>query len=103
MRFERTKYDICRFDVETAHLIEDDMTGRGLKPNTIINRLCDFELMAAANGIKLKVKKPKKIKTKKDFLSLAESRALIGAATNTRDKAIIALILYTGVRVTGLT
>lgn len=97
------KYNICQFDIETAHKIEDDMNSRGLASKTIINRLYDFELMAAANGITLTIKKPKKIKTKKEYLSIPESRALLEAAQNTRDKAIIAMILYTGIRVTSLT
>jgi integrase len=97
-----THFEIKIYDQDTANNIEKRMTDKGLKPKTIINRLLVFQYLAEIHGIKLKLKKPKKVKTKKEYLTVIEAKALLDAAASIRDRAIIALFLYTGVRVTSL-
>jgi integrase len=97
-----THYTIKTYDEATAYDIEKDMTAKGLKPKTITNRLLVFQYLAEIHGIKLKLKKPKKIRTQKEYLTVIEARALLDAANNIRDRAIVAMFLYTGLRVTSL-
>lgn len=97
-----THYEIRTYNQDTAIMIEKDMFAKGLRPKTITNRLLVFQYLAEIHGVKLKLKKPKNVKMQKDYLTPIESRALIEAAVSVRDKAVIAMFLYTGLRVTSL-
>ena len=57
-----------------------------------------MEYLAASMGLELKIKKPKRVKTERSYLSVAEARAMLDVCSTQRDKAIIALLLYTGLR-----
>lgn len=83
---------------EDAIAIEEDLKSRDLKGHTIRHYLRAMELMSEYNGIPLKLPKPKSVFRVPDMLSLAECRALVDGARNTRDRAIIMLLLYTGLR-----
>lgn len=83
---------------EDAIRIEEDLKARGNKNNTIRQYLRALELMSEYQGVPMKLKKPKTTFKLPEMLTLAECRALAAAATNKRDKAIITLLLYTGMR-----
>lgn len=98
------KYLIEHYGVTTptqddATRIKEDMRSRGLKDTTICLRLYDLEYLAESMGIPLKVKKPRRTKTiPPTYLSMQEARTLLDAATNRRDHAILAVLLYCGLR-----
>lgn len=91
-------YDISKLDQDTARMIEEDLRSRGRKNTTIAHKLEALMLIAASQGIDLKVKKPKLIKRERPALSVAEAKALLLAADNIRDRAIISVLLYSGIR-----
>ena len=67
--------------------------------NHISNNLVAIEKYTDSCGRKIKFARPKKPKRLiKDFLSEAEISKIIGACKNIREKAIITLLSYTGVR-----
>jgi integrase len=93
-------YDLSKMTPEAAYTIEADLRERKLGVRTIKHKLETFELIAASRGLTLKLKKPKLTKKEQPSLSLAEARALIQAAENTREVAIIQTLLSCGCRLT---
>ena len=92
-------YNVTMPCLDDAIRIEEDMRSRGVKNSTIRLRLYDLEYLAESMGIHLKVKKPKKVKNLgPEIMSTGEARALLDAAHNLRDKAVIAVLLYAGLR-----
>lgn len=91
-------YKIERPGPEDAIAIEEDLKQRDLRGHTIRHYLRALELMSEYQGVPLKLKKPKSVFKIPDILSLAECRALVQGARNTRDRAVIMLLLYTGLR-----
>lgn len=97
-------YELSVIDQDKARMIEEDLRARCLKPTAIIRKLEALEHLAACQGIldnngkPFKIPRPKLVKTQRKGLSIPEARSMIEAAPNTRDKAIVALALYTGLR-----
>lgn len=91
-------YNVRQPCQDDAIRIEEDLKARGIKNNTIRHYLRALEIMSEYNGVPLKLKKPKQIFKLPDMLTLAECRALASGATNKRDRAIINVLLYTGMR-----
>lgn len=83
---------------ETAENIKLDMKRRELAANTIRQRLYAFEYLSAAFGQDVRIKKPPRNKSLPVYLSIAEARKLLDAAENIRDRGILALGLYGGLR-----
>jgi len=98
-RYLIERYNVTMPCLDDAMRIEEDMRGRGVKNSTIRLRLYDLEYLAASMELHLQIKKPKRTKNLGPaFLSPVEARALLDAARNQRDKAIIAVLLYCGLR-----
>lgn len=97
-------YDLSVINTDKAQMIEESYRARGAKNTTIKHMLEALEHIAACQGIvnddgtPLKFSKPKLVRTEVKSLSVIEARALLSSAMNVRDKAIIAVLLYTGVR-----
>ncbi|WP_424357727.1 tyrosine-type recombinase/integrase [Methanocella sp. MCL-LM] len=91
-------YDLSRIDIEKAQEIEEDLRAKGLKPRTIIRKLCALESISEALGKPIKIKKPKAVRETKVGLTMLECRALLQATNSIRDRAIISLMLCTGAR-----
>jgi integrase/recombinase XerD len=70
----------------------------GNNNRTIIHFLQALESIAEYQGIDLKIKRPKLTVKVPDYLNAVECRALLDAANNRRDKALIAVLLYCGLR-----
>lgn len=85
-------YNIIKPTVEDAIKIEEAQRELGNGNKTIIHFLEALTLMAEFNGDKLKLKRPKLIVREPDYLKADELRALLDAATNKRDKALIAVL-----------
>lgn len=83
---------------DDAMRVEELLKANDAKGNTIRHYLRAMELMSEYQGIPLKLAKPKQVFRMPDILSLAECRALANACLNNRDRAIISVLLYTGVR-----
>lgn len=97
------RYDLTVIDRDKVREIEEDLMKKGIKSSTIIRKLETLEHLATClgftdNGMPLKIRRPKLVKTERKNLSLLEAKGLLEASSNTRDKAIIALLLYTGLR-----
>ncbi|WP_424359745.1 tyrosine-type recombinase/integrase [Methanocella sp. MCL-LM] len=93
-----THYHVKEFSQEEARRLWRDMEARGLSRNTIRHYMLAYEEMARANGVPLKVDKPVRERRPADFLSAPEVRALIDSAGNVRDRAILSVLAYCGVR-----
>jgi integrase len=97
-------YDLSVIDANKAQQIEESYKARGAKNTTIKHMLEALEHIAACQGIvnddgtPLRFSKPKLVRSEVKSLSVTEARALLSCAMNARDKAIIAVLLFTGVR-----
>lgn len=92
-------YHLSVPSVEEARRIEQELRKRpGIKDTTIKLYLHAMELIAESQGISLRLAKPKAVYKVREGLSIPEARALLQAALNVRDKAIIALLLFCGIR-----
>lgn len=98
-----TAYKINRPCMEDAYQIEDDLRSREIKNSTIKHYLRTLELMAEFKGIALKVRKPKPIYAIPKSLNKEEARQLLDACNNLRDKAMISVLLYCGLRAKEIT
>lgn len=99
----RARRQVCTFNVTTpgtgdAIRLEEWHRRQGNKETTITHELHTLELMAASQGIKLKIAMPKKNKPLIDFLDTIESRILIEHCMNLREHAIVMTLLYCGLR-----
>jgi integrase len=97
-------YDLSVINADKAREIEEDYNARGCKPGTVKHVLEALEYLAACQGMvnddgtPLTFPKPKLVKKEVKSLTILEARILLESARNARDRAIIALLLYTGVR-----
>ena len=104
MMYLLNHYDISVINADKAREVEEDYNTRGCKPGTIKHVLESLEYLAACQGIvnddgtPLKFPKPKMVRKEVKSLTVFEARLLLESTCNTRDRAIIALLLYTGVR-----
>jgi integrase len=91
-------FDLSVIDMDKAREIEESLRERGLKPRTIIRKLNGLVLISEALGKPIKITYPKAVKEQKQGLTLVEGRALLAAADNVRDRALISFMLTTGCR-----
>lgn len=94
----KNHYDISVIDESLGNRVWSEMAELGRLPTTIVRRLVALELIAEHRGKPVKLSRPKMMKPVTGSLSVAEARAMIAAADNVRDLAIIRLLLGTGIR-----
>lgn len=91
-------YGVTRPCQEDAIHIEESQRSGGSSNKTIIHYLTALELLAAYNGDLLKLRKPKLTVKQPQYLNAVECRALLEAASNKRERAILAILMYCGLR-----
>jgi site-specific recombinase XerD len=91
-------YNILNPSMDDAIAIEEDLKQQERQGPTIRHYLRALELISEYRGIPLTLKKPKMVQKVPEMLSLPECRALVNGTVNLRDRAIITLVLYTGLR-----
>lgn len=91
-------YGIVKPCLEDAIRIEEEQRRKGNGNKTIIHFLQALKLIAEYQGISLNIKMPKLTVRVPDYLNTVECSALLDAANNRRDKALIAVLLYCGLR-----
>lgn len=91
-------HDISSICLEEARRIEMSMRRKNLKPSTIGNMLYVLEYIAWSQGKDLKLIKPKRVHRRTEFLTVEEVYALIKVCDTPRDRAIIGILAYTGMR-----
>jgi len=85
--------------IEDARRVEELLRVQGnIQDSTIRKYLRAMELMSEAQGLPLHIKKPKPVYRIRENLSIPEARGVLLSAGNVRDRAIIALLLFCGLR-----
>lgn len=97
-----TRYGHVDYTQETGRQLWNDWEVQGASEQTIRHVLHTLELMALCDGVTLKLERPKLIIKEVDYLSLPEIEAVLSAATNLRDTAILYVLFYCGLRATEL-
>lgn len=96
------RYGMVEYTPEFCRRVWSDYESDGAAPQTIKHMLHTVELMAASDGVLLKSKKPKLIKKEIDFLTVVEVNAVIDAARNLNERAILVTLAHTGIRASEL-
>lgn len=91
-------YGIITPCIEDARRVEEDLKSMDRKNGTIKHYLRGMELMAEFQGLPLKLKKPKRVYRTPEYLTPMEARALLDSCPYVRDRAIIAALLFCGLR-----
>ena len=91
-------YNVVNPSMDDAIAIEEDLKEQDRQGHTVRHYLRALELISEYRGIPLKLKKPKSVQKVPEILSLPECRAIVNGTVNIRDRAIITLVLYTGLR-----
>lgn len=92
------RYSITIPSIDDAIRIEEDLKSKNHGSINITHYLITLELISASMGYPLKLQKPKKVYKKRDSLTHAEAVSMLNSCQYVRDKAIIAILLYCGLR-----
>ena len=91
-------FGVLRPSEELAEKVELDLRSRGMTPETVRNYLYALKYWAKSLGFDLKIKMPKVTSKRARSLSHNQCKALLAACGNVRNKAIVSVLLHTGVR-----
>lgn len=78
--------------------VEEEQRKLGNSNKTICHFIDAIRIMAEYHKVKLTVKKPRLTRKEIDFLNVTECRAILNAARNSRDEALLAVLLFCGLR-----
>lgn len=92
------KYNIPEPDEDFGKRVFADMVEARKSANYVKNVMRSIELWAASQGKTFKLPRPEKYNGRIDYLTPEDARRLIGAAANVRDRAMLAVFLWGGVR-----
>jgi len=98
IRYLYKRYDLSTLNEETMRGIEEDMRNRGLQNSTIRLKLVSLKYLAKCRGLELEYRMPRRVARQPQSLNVLEARGLLEACTTIRDRAIIAVLLYCGLR-----
>jgi integrase len=92
------RYSITLPSVDDAIRIEEDLKAKNHGSINITHYLITLELISESMGFPLKLQKPKKVYKKRDSLTHAEALSMLNSCQYVRDRAIVAVLLYCGLR-----
>jgi integrase len=91
-------YNVIIPNDDDAIRVEEEQRKLGNSNKTICHFIDALRIMAEYHKVKLTVKKPRLTRKEIDFLTVTECRAVLNAARNIRDKALLAILLFCGLR-----
>lgn len=92
------KYNISEPDEDFGKRVFTDMSEARKSGSYIKNIMRAIELWAGSQGKAIKLPRPEKYNGRIDYLTPEDARRLIGAAANVRDRAMLSVFLWGGLR-----